>query len=50
MEIIKKIRNFNEFINMVKKEIQDTRVESSLKVKMDLENKDFDVNRYQQIL
>lgn len=47
---MKKIRNFNEFINMVKKEIDDTKFNNSMKVKMEFENRDFDVSKYQQIL
>ena len=36
---------------MVKREIQDTKFGSnSMKVKMELENRDFDVSKYQQIL
>lgn len=48
---MKKIRNFNEFINMVKKEIHDAKFDNNpMKVKMELENRDFDVSKYQHIL
>jgi hypothetical protein len=49
-EIIKKIRNFNDFINAVKKELSDKRDrENCLRVRMDLQNQTFDIDKYRRV-
>ncbi|MBS1890180.1 MAG: hypothetical protein JST59_02725 [Actinobacteria bacterium] len=49
-EIIRKIRNFNDFINAVKKELNEKRSnEDSVRIKMHIENQAFDIDKYRNL-